>query len=62
MEELILKKIRGGLRGLKMGTKTIEEANVMYFLNKLEKVNNGLFQDYILEYSKIQNKYKNSIS
>jgi hypothetical protein len=29
MEELILKKVRGGLRGLKMGTKTIDEARVI---------------------------------
>lgn len=54
MEELILKKVRGGLRGLKMGTKTIDEARVGYFLEKLAKVNDGLYQDYILEYNRIK--------
>ena len=48
MEELILKKVRGGIRGIKMGTKTIDEARVMYFLEKLAKVNDGLYQDYEL--------------
>jgi len=54
MEELILKKIRGGIRGIKMGTKTIDEARVMYFLEKLAKVNDGLYQDYMMEYSKVK--------
>ena len=54
MEELILKKIRGGIRGIKMGTKTIDEARVMYFLEKLAKVNDGLYQDYMMEYNKVK--------
>jgi hypothetical protein len=54
MEELILKKVRGGLRALKMGTKTIDEARVGYFLEKLAKVNDGLYQDYIMEYNRIK--------
>ena len=54
MEELILKKVRGGIRGIKMGTKTIDEARVMYFLDKLAKINDGLYQDYMTEYSKVK--------
>jgi len=54
MEELILKKVRGGLRGLKMGTKTIDEARVGYYLEKLAKVNDGLYQDYIIEYNRVK--------
>lgn len=54
MEELILKKVRGGIRGIKMGTKTIDEARVMYFLEKLAKINDGLYQDYMTEYNKVK--------
>ena len=54
MEELILKKVRGGLRGLRMGTKTIDEARVGYYLEKLAKVNDGLYQDYIIEYNRVK--------
>jgi hypothetical protein len=53
-ERLIIKKLDGGLRGLRNGTKTIEEAKIMYFLGKLAEVNDGLYQDYALAYDKIQ--------
>ena len=58
MEKLIIKKLDGGLRGLRNGTKTIEEAKIMYFLEKLLEVNEGLYQDYYQEYNKIQKKRK----
>ena len=58
MEKLIIKKLDGGLRGIKFGTKTIEEAKIMYFLDKLQKVNDGLYQDYFENYMKIQSKLK----
>lgn len=62
MEELILKKVRGGIRGLKMGTKTIDEARVTYFLDKLAKINDGLYQDYYMEYNKVRAKIEDTIS
>jgi hypothetical protein len=54
MEKLIIKKLDGGLRGLRNGTKTIEEARIMYFLGRLAEVNDGLYQDYAKEYDKIK--------
>jgi hypothetical protein len=54
MEKLIIKKLDGGLRGLRNGTKTIEEARIMYFLERLAEVNDGLYQDYLIAYAKIQ--------
>lgn len=54
MEKLIIKKLDGGLRGLRNGTKTIEEARIMYFLGRLAEVNDGLYQDYLIAYAKIQ--------
>lgn len=55
-ERLIIKKLDGGLRGLRNGTKTIEEAKIMYFLQKLLEVNDGLYQDYYEEYTRIRKK------
>tara|TARA_B100000768_G_scaffold171207_1_gene178299 strand:+ start:728 stop:904 length:177 start_codon:yes stop_codon:yes gene_type:complete len=54
MEELIIKKLDGGMRGLRNGTKTIEQARIMYFLEKLLEVNEGLYYDYSDKYSKIK--------
>ena len=54
MEELIIKKLDGGMRGLRNGTKTIEQARIMYFLEKLLEVNEGLYYDYSEAYSKIK--------
>lgn len=59
MEELVLKKVRGGLRGLKLGTKTIQEVNLDTYLNKLEKLNKGLYLDYLTEYNRIIENIKN---
>ena len=39
MEELILKKVNGGIRAIKLGTKTPEEARVGYWLNRLKEIN-----------------------
>lgn len=58
MEELILKKVRGGIRGIKLGTKTIQEANLDIYLDKLEKLNKGLYLDYLTEYHKIISELK----
>lgn len=54
MEELIIKKLDGGMRGLRNGTKTIEQARIMYFLEKLLEVNEGLYYDYSEAYTKIK--------
>ena len=58
MEKLIIKKLDGGLRGIKFGTKTIEEAKIMHYLNKLLEVNEGLYQDYFSKYMELQKKLK----
>lgn len=56
-EQLIVKKIEGGLRGLRMGTKTIEQARVQYFLNKLLEVNDGLYEHYYAMYVQTKKKF-----
>jgi hypothetical protein len=54
MEVLIVKKLDGGLRGLRNGTKTIEQARINYFLGKLLHLNEGLHDDYVQKYVTIQ--------
>ena len=58
IEDLIVKKLDGGIRGLKHGTKTVEEAKIMYYLEKLLEVNEGLYEDYFENYMKIKSKLK----
>lgn len=58
IEDLIVKKLDGGIRGLKYGTKTVEEAKIMYYLEKLLEVNEGLYEDYFENYMKIKSKLK----
>lgn len=48
MEQLLIRKIKGGLMGLKTGTKTKEE--VWKHIKKLKEINNGLGGDYENEY------------
>jgi hypothetical protein len=57
IEELSIKKIEGGIRGIRMGTKTPETAKVGYFLNKLEPLNVGLYEDYLEKYVKVMKLY-----
>ena len=54
MEKLLIKKVENGIRGVRLGTKTSEEANVMYYLNKLKEVNDGLYADYLEKYLRVQ--------
>lgn len=56
-EEIIIRKIEGGIRGIKLGTKTPQEANVGYFLNKLKDVNPPMYEDKLYEYAKVKANY-----
>ena len=57
IEELSIGRIEGGIRGIKMGTKKPEDARVGYFLNKLEPLNVGLYEDYLEKYTKVMKMY-----
>ena len=54
IEDLIVKKIDGGIRGIKQGTKSLDEAKVMYYITKLDKINDGLSSDYLAKYLKLK--------
>jgi len=48
MEELVIKKVIGGLMGLK--NKTKEPKEVAMWLNKLKVINPGMYEDYFNKY------------
>jgi len=57
IEETCIRKIEAGIRGLKNGTKTPQEANCGYFLNKLKDLNDGMYQDLLAQYIEAKNGY-----
>ena len=59
MEDICIKKIKGGIRGIKNGTKTPQEAEVGKFLNKLKPLNEGMHEDLLSEYAQVYKDWKN---
>ena len=53
-EELIVRKIESGIRGIDMGTKRPHEVNIMKDLSRLSMINDGLFDE-------LQDKYTNTL-
>lgn len=51
MEEQLIRKIKGGMLGMKNGTKTASEVGPL--LNRLKVVNEGIYSDLFGEYQKI---------
>ena len=56
-EELCIRKIESGIRGIKNGTKTPEETRVGYFLTRLQPLNEGMHQDLLVKYMKVKEEY-----
>jgi hypothetical protein len=61
IEELSVKKIRIGIRQIKNGTVTPEEASLGFAFNKLKDLNEGLYEDFLEEYTKVVNKLKDNL-
>lgn len=57
-EELCIKKIEQGIRALKLGTKTPQEAEVGKFLGKLKELNEGMADDLEAKYIKVYREYQ----
>lgn len=58
MEEILIKNIENGIRGIKLGTKTPETAKVGQSLNRLKGINEGMYQDYLKKYIDTVNQIK----
>lgn len=58
MEEIYIKRIENGIRGIRMGTKTPEIANVGPSLNSLKALNEGLYLDLMVKYKNVLKDYQ----
>ena len=59
MEELYLKAIRNGIRAIRFGLKTPEQAKVGQGLNKLKPLNEGMYLELMNDYKAVVLEYKN---
>lgn len=50
MEELLIKKVKGGILGIKNGTRQATE--IAPLLNRLKGVNEGMYEDLLDDYKK----------
>lgn len=51
MEQQLIKKITGGLFGIKIGTK--EPKDVAALLNKLKPINPGMYEEFFEKYKQL---------
>jgi hypothetical protein len=57
-EEIYISRVESGIRSIKLGTKTPNEAQVGLWLNKLKPLNDGMFFDLFEKYSKQLKEYE----
>lgn len=57
-EELYIKRIENGIRGLKLGTKCPKTAEVGKWMAKLKPLNEPMYEDLLEKYSKVLEEYK----
>jgi hypothetical protein len=55
MEEQLIKKIKGIMMGIKTGSKS--PADIGVWLNKLQKINEPMYQELLGEYIQIKKAY-----
>lgn len=56
-EEIAIRKIEGAIRSIRLGTKEPKDTNIGYFLNRLQEVNEGMYEDYLVKYVKVMKGY-----
>jgi hypothetical protein len=57
MEDLLIRKVKGGINGIKNGTKDATE--IAPLLNKLKALNEGMYDELVQEYKIALEKRKN---
>lgn len=60
-EELIVKRIEGAMRGLRLGTKKLEDLNVHPLLDKLNTLNKFTYKEMDKKFEKAVNDYRNKL-
>jgi hypothetical protein len=63
-EEIYIRNVENGIRGIRLGAKKPEDVAeaVASNLNRLNKVNEGMFEDLLRKYENVVNDYKNRTS
>lgn len=57
-EEIYISRVESGIRSIKLGTKTPNEAQVGLWLNKLKPLNDGMYDDLMDKYKRIMKEYE----
>jgi hypothetical protein len=62
-EEIYIRNVENGIRGIRLGAKKPEDVAeaVASNLNRLNKVNEGMFEDLLRKYENVVNDYKNRV-
>ena len=58
IEELYVRNIESGIRGISFGTKKPEDVNVIAQLSKLQSINVGLYDELSTKYYQTLDKYR----
>lgn len=59
MEKIYIQNVENGIRGIRMNTKTPENANVGVNLNKLKPLNEAMYLELLQKYKNVVADYKN---
>jgi hypothetical protein len=62
IEEIVVRNIENGIRGIKCGTKKPEDVNVPIQLKKLQAINDGLYEDLCDKYYNVLDLYRTKIN
>ena len=57
-EEIYIQKVEAGIRAIRFGTKTPNEAQVGLWLNKLKPLNDGMYNDLMDKYKNVMKEYE----
>lgn len=56
IEDMSIRKIQAGIIGIKNKTKTVKEANLNYFFDKLKPLNKEMHDDLYAQYVQVVRK------
>ena len=62
LEDIYRKKIEGFIRGIKLGTKSIDDNSIHNLLSGLKKINNALSDEYSDEYDMLVKQQRELVS
>jgi hypothetical protein len=57
MEDILIKKIKGGISAIKCGNKTPQEVGIGAFLNRLKTINKPMYDELMNDYKAVIQKF-----